>query len=181
MFLHKDYMPYVVTLYRQATEESVLPKVTRAAQSIVTAFSKTPELSDFVKTPFVPFEEKINLLKALFAKNTPILFISFLNVLGQNRKLSVVQSILNKFLEYADHKEGLEAVSVKSAYKLNKDMEKTIQTALEKQLKKPVQLTSKVDSSLMGGILIHYHNHDLDLSIKKSIFSLRKVLKKVYS
>lgn len=181
MFLHKDYMPYVITLYQQSVEENSLPKVIRAAKATITAIDKTPKILEFVKTPFIPFEEKIALLEALIAKSTPVLFISFLNILGQNKKLPVVHPILSKFLEYADHKTGMEAINVTSAYKLSTKIKTEIQTILEKQLQKPVQIKTNEDPKLIGGLLIKYHHHDVDLSIKKTVFSLKSELKKVYS
>lgn len=181
MFLHKDFMPYVVALYRQAVEEDQLKHIIPAATTVSQALQKHPELLSFLKIPFIPFEEKIMILKTLITKKPPILFFSFLTLLGQNHKLSSLDAILSKFLEYADHKSGIHHIWITSAFALDPSTQKALKQALETQLNTPVKLSIKLDSSLIGGIIIHYYHHELDLSLKNAIFSLKSTLKELYS
>jgi F-type H+-transporting ATPase subunit delta len=181
MFLHKDFMPYVVALYRQAVEEDQLKHIISAAETISQALEKCSEILSFLKIPFIPYEEKIMVLKMLVSKKSPLLFFGFLTLLGQNHKLSSLGDILNKFLEYADHKSGIHRIHITSAFALDPKTEKELKQALESQLNTPVKLSIQLDSSLIGGIVIHYHHHELDLSLKNAIFSLKSTLKELYS
>lgn len=181
MFLHKDFMPYVIALYRQAVEEDQLQHIILSATAISRAFEKHPELLSFLKIPFIPYEEKIMILKMFISKKSPLLFISLLTLLGQNHKLSSLGAILNKFLEYADHKSGIHRVRITSAFALDLATQEKLKQALEAQLNTSVKLSIKLDSSLIGGIIIHYYHHELDLSLKNSIFSLKSTLKELYS
>lgn len=180
MFLHKDFMPYVVALYRQAVEEDILKHITPAATALSKALNELPELLSFLKISFIPFEEKIIVLKTLFPKKTPSLFLAFLNLLGQNRKLSSLEPILNKFIEYADHKSGIQHIRIISAFALDASTSKVLKAAIESQINKTVELSVTIDSSLIGGIIIHYHHHELNLSLKNAIFSLKSTLKELY-
>lgn len=173
-------MPYVVALYRQAVEENVLPSVTTAVSAIHNALHKVPEAVSFLKIPFIPFEDKISILNKFTPKKAPALFISFLTVLGENRKLNHLEPLLRKFLEYADHKSGREHIKIVSAFALNPDVRKSLKSAIETQLQKPVELFTTIDPSLIGGIIIHYYHHELDLSLKNEIFSLKSALKELY-
>lgn len=181
MFLHKDFMPYVVALYRQAVEEDVLKHITPAAEAISKALQAYPDILSFLKISFVPFEEKITILEMLIPKKTPALFLGFLTLLGRNRKLSSLEPIINKFIEYANHKSGVKHIRIESAFALDTSTKKAVQTALESQLKSPVELSITIDPTLMGGIIIHYYHHELDLSLKNAIFSLKSTLKELYS
>ncbi|MDP3936063.1 MAG: ATP synthase F1 subunit delta [Alphaproteobacteria bacterium] len=174
-------MPYVVTLYRQAVEEDVLKHITPAAKSIAKALKESSDLLSFLKISFIPFEEKITILQTLIPKKTPALFLSFLSLLGQNRKLTSLEPILNKFIEYANHKSGVQHIRIVSAFALDALTKKALQTALETQLNKPVELSVNLDPTLIGGIIIHYYHHELDLSLKNAIFSLKSTLKELYS
>jgi F-type H+-transporting ATPase subunit delta len=181
MFLHKDFMPYVVALYRQAVEEDVLKHITPAAEAISKALRESSDLLSFLKISFVPFNEKIIILETFIPKKTPVLFLSFLTLLGQNRKLSSLEPILNKFIEYSNHKSGRQHIRIVSAFPLEASTQKMLQAALESQLNKPVELSITLDSTLIGGIIIHYYHHELDLSLKNTIFSLKSTLKELYS
>lgn len=181
MFLHKDFMPYVVSFYRQAVEEKVLTKIIPAASAVNKALKDSSELISFLKIPFVPFEDKISILEKFFPKNTPTLFLSFLTLLGKNRKLYHLEPILSKFIEYADYKSGREHINVTSAYALTPPTKKALQQAIEQQLSRPIELFIKIDPSLIGGIIVHYYHHELDLSLKNEIFSLKSSLKELYS
>lgn len=180
MFLHKDFMPYVVALYRQSVEDSVLKETIAAATSITKALNTDKEITSFLNISFIPFEEKINVLTTIIS-NKNLMFIGFLTVLGQSRKLKFLDAILRKFLEYADHKSGIHHVHVISTFDLTAKTQKVLQTAIETQLKTPVKLFITVDSSLIGGIVIRYHHHEIDLSLKSTIFSLKSNLKELYS
>lgn len=181
MFLHKDFMPYVLALYRQAVEEDVLNLMTPAAKAISKALQESSDLLSFLKISFIPFEEKITILQTIIPKKTPALFLSFLTLLGQNRKLSSLESILNKFIEYSDHKSGVKHIRITSAFALDAATKKALQEALESQTKQSVELSVTIDPTLMGGIIIHYYHHELDLSLKNAIFSLKSTLKELYS
>lgn len=181
MFLHKDFMPYVLALYRQAVEEDVLKHITSAAKAISKALQESSDLLSFLKISFVPFEEKITILQTLIPKKTPVLFLSFLTLLGQNRKLRSLESILNKFIEYADHKSGAHHIRITSAFALDAATKKALHASLESQTKQSVKLSITIDPTLMGGIIIHYYHHELDLSLNNAIFSLKSTLKELYS
>ncbi|QOL20414.1 ATP synthase subunit delta [Candidatus Bodocaedibacter vickermanii] len=181
MFLHKDFMPYVVALYRQAVEEDVLKHITAAAKAIAKALLESPDLLSFLKISFIPFEEKITILETLTPSKTPPLFLGFLTLLGQNRKLSSLEPILNKFIEYANHKSGVKHIRITSAFALDTATKKALQAALESQTKQSVELSITIDPTLIGGIIIHYNHHELDLSLKNAIFSLKSTLKELYS
>lgn len=181
MFLHKDFMPYVVALYRQAVEEDKLKQIILAATAVSKALENQPELLSFLKIPFIPFEEKIEILESIIPKKPPLLFLSFLNLLGQNRKLFSLGAILNKFTEYAEHKSGIHHIRVTSAFALSAETQKALKQALEAQLNTPIKLSIELDPALIGGIIIHYYHHELDLSLRNAIFSLKSTLKEVYS
>lgn len=181
MFLHKNFMPYVVAFYRQAAEEKALAKIIPAASAVIKSLKSSPELISFLKIPFIPFEDKISILEFFFPKNTHTLFLSFLTLLGRNRKLYNLEPILSKFIEYADHKSGREHINVTSAYALTPPTKKALQQAIEEQLERPIELFIKLDPSLIGGIIIHYYHHELDLSLKNGILSLKSSLKELYS
>lgn len=180
MFLHKDFMPYVVALYRQSVQEDILNHITSAAMAITKALHESPDLLAFLRISFIPFEEKIIVLKTLFPKKTPPLFLAFLNLLGLNRKISSLEPILNKFIEYADHKSGIQHIRVESAFELDASTTKALKTAIESQIKQSVELSITIDPTLMGGIVIHYYHHEIDLSLKNVLFSLKSTLKELY-
>lgn len=180
MFLHKDFMPYVVALYRQAVEENQLPEIVLMAQSIATALDNQPELKKFLKIPFIAFEEKNLLILSLLPATPSQLFASFLTILGQNRKLFSLPAILAKFIEYAEHKTGTERVYVRSAFALDAATATQLKAAIESQLQRPVQLNVTIEPELLGGIVINYYRHELDLSLRHTVFSLKSRLKETY-
>lgn len=180
MFLHKDFMPYVVALYRQSVEDTSLKETVSVATTIAQALEKHNELLSFLKISFIPYEEKIEVLNQLALKKN-VLILGFLNVLGQNRKLKFLLPILKKFLEYADHKSNTHNVNVVSAFKLDVKTQKMLHTTLEEKLKSPVKLHIFIDANLIGGVIIRYHHQEVDLSVKSMLFSLKSNLKELYS
>lgn len=174
-------MPYVIALYQQAIKEKDLNYILIAASAVSKALHSNSELSSFLKIPFIPFEEKISILETLVPKENSTLFISFLTLLGHNRKLDSAEVILTKFLEYADHKSGCEHIHVRSAFTLDTPTKQMLQEAIETQLQKKIKISITLDRTLIGGIIIHYYHQELDLSVRNGILSLKSELRKLYS
>jgi F-type H+-transporting ATPase subunit delta len=84
----------------------------------------------------------------------------------ENDRLLLLPEIAHLYEEHRARAEASVDVEVSSAVKLDAEQEKAIAAALEKKLGKKIKLSSSVDESLIGGVVIHAGDLVIDGSVK---------------
>ncbi len=179
MFVRKKLSPYVVALYQQAVEGDVLKEIVSDAVSILAILSDAVEVQSFLKNSFIPDEEKTNFLVESHQAEFSLLMLSFVTIVAQNRRMSCFKEMLLVFLEYVDLQSGIQSIRVTSAFPLSEAVETKLRVALTEQLNGSIHLRVEVDSDLIGGIVIHYPDYELDLSIRQKIRTLKSTIKEI--
>ena len=65
-------------------------------------------------------------------------------------------------------------VEVITTQQLSDGLYTKLKSALEKKLSKSVILDTKIDTSILGGIVINYDNKQLDASLKTKLADIKK-------
>lgn len=87
---------------------------------------------------------------------------NFIRIMAENKRLSALPSVLTAFLQLRTEHEATKEVEVISATQLSKAQETKIATAMEKRLQSKVRLVSRVDESLIAGVVIRYDDIVID-------------------
>ncbi len=101
---------------------------------------------------------------------------NFVRVLLENSRLALLPEISSLYETHRAEAEASLEVEVISAIKLDSEQEKSLASALEKKLGKKINLTSAVDESLIGGIVIHAGDLVIDGSVKGHLGDLASQL-----
>jgi F-type H+-transporting ATPase subunit delta len=92
----------------------------------------------------------------------------------EKHRMPVLFRIRSRFEElWAQENRRLE-VTVTSAVELDPSVVKRIGTEIEKQTGQTVELSSRVDDNILGGIVLQVGNMVLDASIRNRLEKLRK-------
>ncbi|MDD5527482.1 MAG: ATP synthase F1 subunit delta [Patescibacteria group bacterium] len=110
-------------------------------------------------------------------KQTGEIIKNFSDVLRANNNLSLLGGIIRFFNEAWDKKNNTVEAEIVTAREISKN---TI-TELEKFIKAragsdTVELSEKIDPSLLGGVVLRYGNKSIDLSLKSKINKLTEYL-----
>lgn len=87
---------------------------------------------------------------------------NFIRIMAENKRLTALPSVLKAFLELRAAHESTKEVEVISATELSKAQKTKIATAMEKRLDCKVRIVSRVDSSLLAGVIIRYDDTVID-------------------
>lgn len=101
---------------------------------------------------------------------------NFVRVLLENSRLVLLPEISKLYEAHRAQAEASLDVEVISAIKLDDKQEKSLASALEKKLGKKINLTSAVDKSLIGGVVIHAGDLVIDGSVKGHLGDLASQL-----
>ena len=101
-------------------------------------------------------------------------FREFLEYTHQSGQEELIDSILKKFSKMALASVGLLNVEVVSAVPLSQDQLSALHIKLVQRSKKNVQLTHRVDSSLIAGLRLVADGVVMDTSVKRELAEMKK-------
>ncbi|MDH2924748.1 F-type H+-transporting ATPase subunit delta [Nicoletella semolina] len=101
---------------------------------------------------------------------------NFIRVMAENKRLSVLPFVLKAFNEFRFAYESTKEIEVVSAAELSEAQKAKVVEAMEKRLNRQVRLISRVDNSLLAGIIIRYDDTVIDGSSRGQLNRLSREL-----
>jgi F-type H+-transporting ATPase subunit delta len=102
--------------------------------------------------------------------------MSFLETLIERHRMPAIFRIRARYEAMWDEVNQLLPVQVTSAVELDEQTVKSIGERIGEQTGRKVELSSSVDSGILGGIVLRVGNFILDASIRNQLNQLRKEL-----
>ncbi len=101
---------------------------------------------------------------------------NFIQLLAKNKRLSALPEIARLYESYKAELEKTVDVEVVSAFEMNSQQTDTLANALRRRLGRGVNLTSTVDPSIIGGVIIRAGDMVIDGSVKGKLAKLAEKL-----
>ncbi len=164
---------YARALFEVAKEHGLLDEVRDDLNAFAQALSDTRQLAVFFFSPYFSTEEKKDGLKRVVTGAEPV-FMNFLEALIERHRMPAIFRIRDDYQKLWEDERHLLAVEVTSAIELDKATVSSIGDRIGEQTKRTVELSSKVDPDILGGIVLRVGNVILDASIRSRLEQLRK-------
>jgi F-type H+-transporting ATPase subunit delta len=171
---------YANALFELALEEKALEKVEQDLNRFNQALDAVEDLRRLVRSPVFSAEEQERAIAAIL-KEVQIegLTANFLKLIARNRRLFAAPDMIKAFRALLTRHRGQTSAEVTSAVKLEEGQVRALQAALKAALHKDVQLDQKVDSTLLGGLVVKVGSRMVDSSLRTKLNSLKTVMKEV--
>lgn len=172
---------YASALFDLANEERKLVEVEEEMNRVQQMLETSPDLVRMVRSPVFSADEQGKAIAAIAAKaSLAPLTSNFLKLLARNRRLFALSDILAAFRGIVARHRGEITADVTSAHPLTEAQ----MTALSDTLTgtaggKKVQINTKVDPSLLGGLIVKMGSRMIDSSLKTKLNSLKMRMKEV--
>jgi ATP synthase F1 delta subunit len=164
---------YARALFEVAQEQGKLDLVREQLGQFADALNENGDLRVFFFSPYFSTEEKKDGLKGALVDADPAI-VNFLEALLERHRMPVIFRIRDEYGRLWDQENQLLPVEVTSAVGLDDATVKSIGERIGEQTGQRVELTSSVDPSILGGIVLRVGNSILDASIKHRLDQLRK-------
>jgi ATP synthase F1 delta subunit len=164
---------YARSLFEVAAEQDKLDEIREELDQFADALHDSHDLQVFLFSPYFSTEEKKEGLQRAVTGADPT-FMNFLEVLLERHRMPAIFRIRQRFDSLWEKEKRLLPVEVTSAIELDKDTVASIGERIGKQTGRNVQLSSKVDPDILGGIVLRVGNSVLDASIRNRLNQLRK-------
>jgi ATP synthase F1 delta subunit len=164
---------YARALFEAAHEKGRLDSVHEQLGEFADALLASQDLQVFFYSPyFSTAEQKQGLARALSGADP--LIDNFLEMMIEKRRMPVLGATRARFEVLWEHENRRLPVEVTSAIELDEKTVSEIGRRIGEQTGQKVELTSRVDPDILGGIVLRVGNSILDASIRSRLEQLRK-------
>jgi len=164
---------YAEALFDVAKEKGKLDPVRGELAQFAEAVSGDRELQVFFFSPYFSSAEKSAGLRRAVSGADPEL-LNFLELLIEKGRMPEVFRIRRELDELWKHENRRIDVTVTSAVPLEPAVVEKVGEEIERQTGQKVELASRVDGEILGGIVLQVGNKVLDASIRARLEKLRK-------
>jgi F-type H+-transporting ATPase subunit delta len=164
---------YAEALFEVAEAKGELDAVREGLGRFADAVGAERDLQVFLFSPHFSTAEKREGLRRAVSGAEPEL-LNFLELLIEKHRMPEVLRIRRRFEELCKRAEGRIDVTVTSAVELDPAVVAKIGEEIERQTGRKVELASRVDEEVIGGVVLQVGNMVLDASIRNRLEKLRK-------
>jgi F-type H+-transporting ATPase subunit delta len=164
---------YARSLFQVAKEHDALDAIHDQLGIWADALSENRSLQVFFFSPRFSSAEKKDAISKIIDGGDPR-FINFLELLAERHRLPVTFRIRRAFDELWREEHKLLPVEVTSAVELDEGLVGDIGRRIEERTGRRVELTSKVDPDIIGGLVLRVGNRILDASVHGRLERLRR-------
>ena len=164
---------YSRSLFDVAKEHGDLDRVHDELGEFADALSETGDLRVFFFSPYFSSQEKKEGISKL-VEGADDNFIRFLELLAERHRMPAIFRIRRTFDDLWRKENKLLPVTVTSAVDLDRELVEGIGKRIGEQTGQRVELSSKVDSDVLGGLVLQVGNMVLDASVRNRLEQLRK-------
>ncbi|MDH3325717.1 MAG: F0F1 ATP synthase subunit delta [Gammaproteobacteria bacterium] len=135
------------------------------ALTLLSAVASEKSVSALISNPNVTSDQLVEFFVSICADKLDQEGKSFLKVLAENGRLNVMSEIAANFDELKAEAEKTVKAEVVTAFELDAKQTSKLEAALKKRLGCEVEITSRVDNSIIGGAIIRAGDMIIDGSV----------------
>ncbi len=171
---------YASALFELAEEANQVRQVEKDLTQLQSLLDGSADLKRLVRSPVFTSEDQGRSIAAIAEKAAfSPLVANFLKVLARNRRLFAVGDISRTFLTLAARQRGEINAEISSAHSLSDEQLAALKETLRASAGKDVNLITKVDPTLLGGLIVKMGSRMIDSSLRTKLNSLKTAMKEV--
>ena len=168
---------YANALFEVASENDVTDDVREQLGQFADELDENRDLQIFLFSPYFSSQEKKDGIRKI-VEDADERFLNFLELLAERHRMPAIFRIRRAYDALWRQENKLLPVTVTSAVELDEGLVEGVGKRIEEQTGKKVELTSKVDADVLGGLVLQVGNMVLDASIRNRLEQLRKQVAK---
>jgi F-type H+-transporting ATPase subunit delta len=159
--------PYAQALMSVAQSNNLTEEFGNDARALASLLSDSEELRNFFDNPFVQTDSKKSVIGRVLSDDTNAYFRNFLMLLVDRKRISFLEPILKEYLSLLRDLNQTVLAEVTSAVPLSEAQEQAvIEKVIAMTSARSVELEKKVNSDLIGGVIIKVGSQVIDASLR---------------
>jgi F-type H+-transporting ATPase subunit delta len=169
---------YAAALLDLAKEERQVPRVEADLKSFQAMLDESADLRRLIRSPVIAADDQGKALDAILARaGVSPLTVNFFKLIARNRRLFAVADMMRDFRALLARERGEVSADVASAHPLTPEQLTALKDALRVQIGKDVQVNTRVDPALLGGLVVKVGSKMIDSSLRTKLNNLKVAMK----
>ena len=148
-------------------------KVNEDMLSIVTSIAGSAELIDFLSSPIISSEVKMNALSEVFVtvqSETKSLF----RLLHDNKRFEILAQVASQYNTLFDQMNNVEVAKVTTAFPITADLESKVLSKIATISNKKITIENIVDPKIIGGFILRIGDKQYNASVANGLQELKR-------
>jgi F-type H+-transporting ATPase subunit delta len=148
-------------------------KVNEDMLSIVTSIAASAELIDFLSSPIISSEVKMNALSEVFVtvqSETKSLF----RLLHDNKRFEILAQVASQYNMLFDQMNNVEVAKVTTAFPITADLESKVLAKIATISDKKITIENIVDPKIIGGFILRIGDKQYNASVANGLQELKR-------
>ena len=171
---------YATAAFEIARDDGSLDDLERDADALSEALDDSPELRELVRSPIYTREQQERAIGAVAERmGLGATLANTLRLMATKRRLFTVRGLIADLrARIAEHR-GQVTAEVISARPLGDAQSERLARTLKDTVGKDVRIESRVDESLIGGLVVRVGSRMIDTSIRSKLAALETAMRRV--
>ena len=166
---------YAKALFETAKKQAVVNDVKQDLELLNSIICQKTEFFNLIHNPTIKRNTKEGLLLKIFKNKIQDLTMQFLLLLLKKGRESILQQVIDHYIDLDMENRGVLLAELISAKPISETTKSAIKTKISATRK--VQLTEKIDKSILGGFIINIGDSQYDASVRKKINNVKRAFK----
>ena len=167
---------YAFAFFELAKERKAVDKFEEELLTVKQTFAIDAKLQKFMLNQLIPSGEKKKVVENLFKEKLSELTVNFLSLLIDKRRETYFDAIVGEFKKYANEGRNVADAVILSASELDESYKEEIKKKLSCMTGKNISLTTKIDPSIKGGLIVQLGDKVIDGSLARRFEVLKQRL-----
>jgi F-type H+-transporting ATPase subunit delta len=166
---------YAKSLIGLATEQGQLEVVYADMKFLQAVCKASSEFLNLLRSPIINADQKNSIINAVSKDKVSMLTNSFTVLLVKKGRERDLPEMATAFIEQYNELKGIHQVTLTTAVEVGAELKKAIEDKVKAENKfATVELTTKIDDSLIGGFVLEFNNNLVDASIARDLRDIKK-------
>lgn len=169
---------YATALFDLAMEERAADTISRDFTTLKALLAESPELARLVRAPvFSAEQQKVGMDAVLRRIDAAPLTIRFVLTVAAKRRLFALREIIDAYERLVARQRGEINAEVSAARPLSDQETAELKRVLKERLGHDARVSTKVDPSLLGGLVVKVGSRMIDSSLRTKLEGLRAAMR----
>jgi F-type H+-transporting ATPase subunit delta len=164
---------YAKAILETAVSSGKANQVNDDMKSIITAVVSSADLKEFLASPIVASDMKMEVLSEVFSSvqaETNSLF----RLLKENKRFEILEAIAIQYNTQFDELNGVEVANVTTAFPITAELEAKILAKAATISTKKITIQNTVDPSIIGGFVLRIGDKQYNASVSNRLQELKR-------
>lgn len=171
----KSASRYAKALLELAVEGNQVDAVLNDMKYLASVANNSRDFQLLLQSPIINSDKKIAIFNELFGSFQK-LSTAFIELITKKGREALIADIANSFEDQVNLYKGITPVTITSAVPLHEDAKKKILEKIKQITSGNVEITEKIDASLIGGFIVRAGDKQIDASVANQLNNLKQRL-----